>query len=379
MILHHRRKKFARARPLADVLRRSSQALKLAAALLIFALAVIGQPARAQNCSSPVNLDSNGSFESGLTGYSATGSWMHNQGLDPAVYGTIYNSRAAVENASAAPSGQDANAYPAASLTAFVINENDAANDTLTIANPSGSHITYFANELHIWFDMGWRQAGGTTNSAATLSLKVNGTTYFTVTTVAGNTIGKATGALFNGATYGSSTPNSYVNDGGAGSLSRWYTLQIVVPYASSTPPQVSFVMSGGGGISDDFALDRIYVPLCPVTAVSVIKSSTVLSDPVNGTTNPKLIPGAQVRYCIAVTNPASNPTATSVTLSDPLGALPETYVAGSLRVNGTATGSSCNADVSVGGTFRWGSISATLSNIAAGSTRTAYFDVTIN
>ena len=41
----------------------------------------------------------------------------------------------------------------------------------------------------------------------------------------------------------------------------------------------------------------------------------------------------------IAVTNPANNPTATSVTLSDPLGGLPATYVTGSLRINGTASG----------------------------------------
>lgn len=348
----------------------------LCAALWFCAL---NAPAAAQNCATPVNLNSNGSFDNGLAGYSATGSWMLNQGLDPATYGTIYNSRAAVQNAPAAPSGQAAAAYPAASLNAFAINENDAANDMLTIASPAGSHITYFANQLHIWFDMGWRQAGGTGSTAATLALKVNGTTYFTATTVAGNSPGNATGALSNGATYGSSTPNAYVNDGGAGSLSRWYTLRIVIPYTSSAIPQISFAMSGGGGISDDFALDRIYVPLCPVTAIAVSKSSTVLSDPVNGTTNPKMIPGAQVRYCIIVTNPASNPTATSVALSDPLGALPATYVAGSLRINGSATSGTCNADGSAGGTVSADTVSATLSDIPAGGTRTTYFDVTVN
>jgi hypothetical protein len=362
-------------RPIQRLHCRGGVLLRIAYLLLAF----LAAPALAQNCTTPVNLDSNGSFDGGLTGYSTTGSWMHNQGLDAATYGTIYNSRAAVENATAAPTGQDAVAYPAASLTAFAINENDAANDTLTIASPAGAHMTYFANQLYIWFDMGWRQAGGTPTTAATLALKVNGTTYFTVTTVAGNSIGKATGALSNGATYGSSTPNSYVNDGGAGSLSRWYTLRIIVPYTASAVPQISFSMSGGGGISDDFALDRIYVPLCPVTAISVTKSSTVLSDPVNGSTNPKMIPGAQVRYCIIVTNPASNPTATSIALSDPLGALPATYVAGSLRINGSATGGTCNADGNVGGSVSAGTVSATLSDIPAGGTRTTYFDVTVN
>ena len=360
-------------------LRRTGVARVWAACLILIALMARSDAAQAQNCTAPVNLASNGSFDSGLAGYSSTGSWSQNQGLDPATYGTIYNSRAAVENPSAAPNNQDAAAYPAASLAAFALNENDAANDTLTIASPAGAHITYFAKELHIWFDMGWRQAGGTTSSAATLALKVNGTTYFTVTTVAGNSIGKATGALSNGATYGSSTPNSYVNDGGAGSLSRWYTLRIVIPYTSSAAPQISFAMSGGGGISDDFAIDRIYVPLCAVSAISVGKSSSVVSDPVNGTTNPKMIPGATVRYCIIVTNPAANPTAASVSISDPLGGLPATYVAGSVRINGTASGSACNADGNTGGAFAANTVTATLSDIPAGTTRTAYFDVIVN
>jgi uncharacterized repeat protein (TIGR01451 family) len=41
-----------------------------------------------------------------------------------------------------------------------------------------------------------------------------------------------------------------------------------------------------------------------PATVTLIVtKTSTVVSDPVNGTTNPKLIPGAVVRYTISVTN----------------------------------------------------------------------------
>ena len=36
---------------------------------------------------------------------------------------------------------------------------------------------------------------------------------------------------------------------------------------------------------------------------ISVFKSSVVISDPVNGTTNPKAIPGAIIEYCISVAN----------------------------------------------------------------------------
>jgi fimbrial isopeptide formation D2 family protein/uncharacterized repeat protein (TIGR01451 family) len=42
--------------------------------------------------------------------------------------------------------------------------------------------------------------------------------------------------------------------------------------------------------------------------ALTVVKLSTTVSDPVNGTTNPKAIPGAIVEYQIIVTNPAANP-----------------------------------------------------------------------
>lgn len=361
---------------LMQSLRRTGVALVWAAGVLLTTLSTTAQ---AQNCTAPVNLAANGSFDSGLTGYTNTGNWLFNQTLDPGTYGTFYNTRAAVQNPSAAPSGQDASAYPAATTSAFVINEEDSANDTLAIGARAGTHVPYFTGELHIWFDMGWRQAGGSPTTAGTLTVRVNGTIYMTITTVAGNGAGNATAALSNGARLGSSTPSTYANSGAVGALSPWTTIRLIVPYTSGATPTMSFAMSGGGGISDDFAIDRIYAPLCPVTSISVGKSSRVISDPVNGTTNPKMIPGATIRYCITVTNPANNPTATSVTLSDPLGGLPATYVNGSLRINGTASGTTCNADGSGGGNFSGNTVSATLSNIPAGTTRTTYFDVIVN
>jgi uncharacterized repeat protein (TIGR01451 family) len=41
--------------------------------------------------------------------------------------------------------------------------------------------------------------------------------------------------------------------------------------------------------------------------ALTVVKLSTTVSDPVNGVSNPKAIPGAIVEYQIIVTNPAAN------------------------------------------------------------------------
>ncbi len=56
-----------------------------------------------------------------------------------------------------------------------------------------------------------------------------------------------------------------------------------------------------------------------PFTTLSVTKFSSVISDPVNGTTNPKAIPGALVEYLITVSNTGSEPvdSGTIVVLDD--------------------------------------------------------------
>jgi hypothetical protein len=53
--------------------------------------------------------------------------------------------------------------------------------------------------------------------------------------------------------------------------------------------------------------------------------------------------------------------------------------VAGSILVNGTTTAGTCNADGVAGGSFAAGTVSAGLSNLAAGDTRTVVFRVTVN
>lgn len=111
---------------------------------------------------------------------------------------------------------------------------------------------------------------------------------------------------------------------------------------------------------------------------LTVTKSSIVISDPVNGTTNPKLIPGAVVEYCIAVANASGGASATSVAVSDILPAN-LTYVANSIRLNGTVTGLTCNTDGVAGGTFSSGTVSGTIATIASPDTRTLVFRATVN
>ena len=61
---------------------------------------------------------------------------------------------------------------------------------------------------------------------------------------------------------------------------------------------------------------------------ITVSKVSTPYSDPINGTTNPKLLPGGYVAYTITVTNPASvTVDANTVMINDPTPALLNLFV----------------------------------------------------
>jgi uncharacterized repeat protein (TIGR01451 family) len=101
---------------------------------------------------------------------------------------------------------------------------------------------------------------------------------------------------------------------------------------------------------------------------LTVTKTAVVTSDPVNGASNPKAIPGATVHYTITVTNIGTT-AATSVDLSDAIPAN-TTYVAASLTVTG---GGGAVADDS------GDPLTVTGGTITGGSTMTVEFDVTID
>ncbi|WP_088307431.1 CshA/CshB family fibrillar adhesin-related protein [Novosphingobium sp. B 225] len=102
----------------------------------------------------------------------------------------------------------------------------------------------------------------------------------------------------------------------------------------SSNSSAASSGLAGYGEV-EDYQITVIYPNL------TVAKTSSVVSDPVNGTTNPKAIPGATMRYCVTITN-GGNSAASTITLSD---ALPGTvsYVAGTMK-----SGTSCAAAATV-------------------------------
>lgn len=140
-------------------------------------------------------------------------------------------------------------------------------------------------------------------------------------------------------------------------------------------------VFADGAGATDaarDAAFSAKDDYTVSAAALTAVKTSVVVSDPVNGTTNPKAIPGATIRYCIAVTNAAGGAAATNVAISDPLPST-VTYVTGSTLLNGTVTSGTCNVDGTAGGAFASGTVSGTLASVAAGETKTLVFQATIN
>lgn len=111
---------------------------------------------------------------------------------------------------------------------------------------------------------------------------------------------------------------------------------------------------------------------------LTVTKTSRVVSDPFNGTTNPKMIPGAVVEYCIAVANAAGGASATSVAIND---SVPTqlTYTNSSIKLNGTVTSGTCNADGVAGGSYAAPVVSGTIPTITSGDIRTLIFQATVN
>ena len=80
-----------------------------------------------------------------------------------------------------------------------------------------------------------------------------------------------------------------------------------------------------------------------PSTVLGVTKMSTLISDPVNGTSNPRAIPGAIMEYCILVQNPGSA-TATNIVGTDTLPAT-LTYNMGSILSGTTCAGATTAED----------------------------------
>lgn len=123
-----------------------------------------------------------------------------------------------------------------------------------------------------------------------------------------------------------------------------------------------------------------------PVANLTIAKTSSVVSDPTNGTADPKAIPGATMRYCILVTNNGSG-TATGINVGDALPAT-TTFIPGSLRSGTTCAGATTVEDDNASGadesdpfgaSIAGTTVAATTPTLAPASAMAIAFNVTIN
>ncbi|MEX2207313.1 MAG: hypothetical protein WEF50_13880 [Myxococcota bacterium] len=115
---------------------------------------------------------------------------------------------------------------------------------------------------------------------------------------------------------------------------------------------------------------------------VTITKTETLISDPINAGVNPRHIPGAVVEYEVTVTNDALSAfPATTLTISDVLPGdvtfATDTYGAGfGIDLDGLALSNAVDADA---GSEAGGTVTVTVPTLAAGASAVITFQVTVN
>ncbi len=158
------------------------------------------------------------------------------------------------------------------------------------------------------------------------------------------------------------------------------------------TPGTMQTVFGDAAGNGGDSAFDGKYTALADYTVaapvLTVNKNSIVVNDPVEGTSNPKAIPGATLQYCIVVANASTaSASASNINISDVLPTT-VTYKPGSVVLNAAVTGSgasaTCGAGTAGSDTVNYTTtpnptVSGTLATLAPGASEGLLFQATIN
>lgn len=88
-------------------------------------------------------------------------------------------------------------------------------------------------------------------------------------------------------------------------------------------------MINGSGAGWDYWHVDDVCFDQVPIPSLQLTKVAQTLSDPINGNAGPKAIPGAYIRYTIALVNQGMGPVdADSLVITDPLPAETALYVA---------------------------------------------------
>ena len=97
-------------------------------------------------------------------------------------------------------------------------------------------------------------------------------------------------------------------------------TVSFVQPVTSVEIRYGNYPLTTGETATGQQAFGIGGVSFCPMPQLSLTKTATPYSDPVNGTTNPKMIPGADVIYTLTIANADTSPVDLSTAvLTDPI------------------------------------------------------------
>lgn len=158
-----------------------------------------------------------------------------------------------------------------------------------------------------------------------------------TTTTGSGNTVATGTTPQFLGT---AGTAYSFNEAASGSTILSYYTrgMACTNTYAPTTPTLLPNTVGGSvtPQLGDNISCTITNTPINKAT-LTISKSVTVLSDPINGTNNPKMIPGAIVDYVITITNAGTGPVDLStVVINDPVPANLSTFVQGAAPVTFT-------------------------------------------
>ncbi len=207
-------------------------------------------------------------------------------------------------------------------LTFQVTNDGNATQDfsLSTVARAAGDTLAgvtdnFDASSVNVYVEdgttAGYQAAQDTATYIDELAADASATVYVVASIPAGQSDGD--GAIYDlvaqvavGGSTGSQGADITTDD--SGSADDPATVQTVFADSAGT--------ASGDAVDDGKASDAgVYEVVA--AALNVTKTASVISDPVNGLTNPKAIPGARIEYTITVDNSSGSATATSVTVTD--------------------------------------------------------------
>lgn len=215
-------------------------------------------------------------------------------------------------------------------LTFRVVNNGNATQDfALTaisagIADPFGGTDNFDATSVQVFRDSNGDGIYTAATDTFTFIDELVSDATATVFIVATMPVSVGTGSIaayallattYDAGTVGTLGPVQTTQTAGAGTL-----LGVDVVFADTANANVAADGNRDGQASDRSAF-RI-----SAAALTILKSAATYSDPFNGTTNPKAIPGAVMTYTITVSNAAGGANATNVTISDNLTGMPVTF-----------------------------------------------------